>query len=330
MARPVLIFVSILAALFAFVYQLHLKPILTALGVGRVIQAVGNDACFSVPDLQACESQCQCFPAQYNISLANTRSAEIVLHQPTGILYLACSTPGSRVHWTPAADRLNSAGRSTNDYVATYDPSTSLITRLKFSDVPGTRGLSLHGMDVVPSAQNTNELFVYLVNHRVPLQGDSRHIGADSSIEVFRTSVGSSVLTHIRTVEDPLVILTPNDIVGSSDGRSFFFTNDHGEKTGIVSASDFFLNIHWNNIWRQKRYLDVLGRKSTSVGFCHVEDGCKFAITGMHASNGIARAQNDTFYVANVLGGPLSVLERQDDNSLVLTDLISVGQYAEM
>lgn len=40
-------------------------------------------------------------------------------------------------------------------------------------------------------------------------------------------------------------------------------------------------------------------------------------------ANGIARSPtNDTFYVGTALGSGLNVLEKQADNSLVLTDVI--------
>lgn len=159
---------------------------------------------------------------------------EIVLHQPSGILYLACSTPTSRTHWAPAVSHLNAAEASFDDYVATYDALSQQITRLELKNFTNNRGLSVHGMDVVASSRDPKTLFVYVVNHRRPLSGqDPQSVGADSSIEIFTTSVGSSTLTHLYTVESP-VILTPNDIVGSADADSFFFTNDHGRKTGVV------------------------------------------------------------------------------------------------
>jgi len=160
--------------------------------------------------------------------------AEIVLHQPTGVLYLACSTPSSRVAWVPALGRFNATG-ARNDYVATYDPASSQVTRLSLVNFADGRGLSLHGMDVVPSSSDPSVLFVFLVNHRPPPDERSASlVGADSSIEIFKTTIGSDSMTHVRTVEDP-IIHTPNDLVGDPDGKSFFFTNDHGEKVGIVS-----------------------------------------------------------------------------------------------
>jgi hypothetical protein len=61
---------------------------------------------------------------------------------------------------------------------------------------------------------------------------------------------------------------------------------------------------------------------ASSVGFCHVDDGCKIAISGMHGNNGIAKDKNDTFYVANALRGGVSVLQKQSDNTLALTDAV--------
>lgn len=157
---------------------------------------------------------------------------EIVLHQPTGVLYLACSTPYSRTQWCPLDVKFNVSGRSHYDYVATYDPKNSRITRLTMSGLP--QGFSAHGMDVVPSADNSKDLFVYLVNHRPPVGKDPAKFGANSTIEIFKTRVGASTLTHLHTIHNP-VLITPNDILGSSDGKSFHFTNTAGAKTGYVS-----------------------------------------------------------------------------------------------
>jgi hypothetical protein len=159
-----------------------------------------------------------------------------VLHQPTGILFLACSSPERRARWTPAANQLNSTSLQ-HDYVATYDPSTSFVTRLTVSDYPtASRGLALHGMDVIPSVNNPFELYVYLVNHRPPLDAPAHRVGADSVIEVFKTTLGSATMTHVRTFDDPAVVVTPNDVVGSSDGKGVFFTNDRVARVGLVRS----------------------------------------------------------------------------------------------
>ncbi|KAG8213685.1 hypothetical protein J3R82DRAFT_10383 [Butyriboletus roseoflavus] len=277
-------------ALFAILgaFYVHLSPALFAGGVGRVIDTVGNRNCKTVPQLQACESRVQFPPLDYYSSHAYV-NAELVLHQPTGLIYLACSTPHSRIHWTPALDRLNASGRSELDYVATYDPHTDAINRLELSGLPSLGGISLHGMDVVPSLDDPSVLYVYLVNHRIPESADPRKVGADSVIEVFRTHIDNTTLEHVRTFQDPTVVVTPNDVVGSPDGESVHFTNDHKHKTGF---------------------------------------GCKFAYTGLHASNGIVKGTNpgnDTFYVADCVLGGVTVLERQSDNTLAFMEVIKTG-----
>jgi hypothetical protein len=125
--------------------------------------------------------------------------------------------------------QLNASGPDV-DYLATYDPQTGVVARLE----PSFPGLMTHGLDVVPSHSNPAELFIYAVNHRKPADRQSApKVGADSTIEIFKTTVGSTTLKHLRTLRDP-VIIAPNDIVGSPDGESFFFTNDHNSRTSKV------------------------------------------------------------------------------------------------
>lgn len=62
-----------------------------------------------------------------------------------------------------------------------------------------------------------------------------------------------------------------------------------------------------------------------SVGYCHIEYGCKLAVTGLRGANGIARGNDGLYFVANDRFGEIFVLEMQDDHSLVLTDTIRSG-----
>lgn len=163
--------------------------------------------------------------------------AEMVLHPPSGLLFLACSSPADRRHWIPALTVLEEDKITFNDYIATYDTTTGSVKRLTFKGFPTSQGYSSHGLDVVPSASNPEMLYVYAINHRKPVQGLGKKVGANSVVEIFKTTIGEDTLTHVRTVEDP-VIFTPNDLVGSPDGKSFYFTNDHGTKVGFVSISD--------------------------------------------------------------------------------------------
>ncbi|KAH9040976.1 hypothetical protein EDB85DRAFT_1923250 [Lactarius pseudohatsudake] len=280
MARILLAFSALFAILFAVYYQVSLKA----------IPPVGNTDCKKVETLQACE--------------------KIVLHPPSGLLYLACSSPSDRRHWIPALTILKEDKHAFNDYIATYDAKTGSVKRLAFEGFPTSQGYSSHGLDVVPSASNSEELYVYAINHRKPVQGFSKEVGANSVVEIFKTTVGGNTLTHVRTVEDP-VIDTPNDLVGSPDGKSFYFTNDHGMKLGFT------------------RFLEFLGLARTSVGYCHVDNGCKLSVAGLLGSNGIARSQNGTIYVGSAKSGQITTFEEQSDHSLVLTDVISTDRIVD-
>ncbi|KAJ3920427.1 hypothetical protein F5877DRAFT_89458 [Lentinula edodes] len=279
----------VVSALLAVLCQIYLSPLVKVIGLFRTVQTFGLDAaaCKYIPELQACE--------------------KIVLHQPSGLLYLACSTPESRLAWTPAMDQLNVQGRSNDDYVATYDPTTSKFTRLQLENFNSDQPISVHGMDVVQSTSSGSELFVFVINHRAPPAGqDPRKVGADSVIEVFKTTVAGDRLVHINTVRDPRVIVSPNDVVGEADGKGFFFTNDRGSK--ISNSYNLF-------------------SATTSIGYCHLDHGCKFVALGLYSSNGIVKAStNNTIYVSSNLGGKINVFERQSDNSLLLKDVNEKGQ----
>src|SRR6266404_1013768 len=109
---------------------------------------------------------------------------EIVLHPPSGLLFLACSSPANRRHWIPALTILEEDKHSFDDYIATYDATTGSVTRLTFKGFPGSQGYSSHGLDVVPSGLNPEELYVYAVNHRKPVERAGKEVGANSVVEI--------------------------------------------------------------------------------------------------------------------------------------------------
>lgn len=126
------------------------------------------------------------------------------------------------------AGRLNATGKSSADYVAVFDPSTSSITRLKTEGFKYQRGLSVHGMDVVTSKAHPSEVLIYLVNHREPLPPlDARDVGPDSVVEVFHATPGSDEMHFVATFKEA-VVATPNDILAGEEDMSFYFTNDYG------------------------------------------------------------------------------------------------------
>jgi len=237
------------------------------------------------------------------------RSTEIVHRPETGLLYLACSNPSTRRDWLAYSQHFNISGKPQDDYIATYNIETSEIRKFELqwsSEESRARGLSVHGMDVVPSSSKSTELFFYLVNHRAPIGGDIYSTGADSVVEIFSAHLGDYVLNHIATVKHDL-IKTPNDVAGHPNGKSFWFTNDHFYKTGFGKMLETYLMRYWS-----------------FVGFCEIGIGCKIAADHLFAPNGIVKSPvNDTMYVGSCGGGGIQVLERQADNTLVITDLLS-------
>lgn len=67
------------------------------------------------------------------------------------------------------------------------------------------------------------------------------------------------------------------------------------------------------------------GVKRNSVGHCSDNYGCKLAADKLPAANGLARQSEDVFFLSNQFRGEIRVLERQADDSLVVTDLITHG-----
>jgi arylesterase/paraoxonase len=74
---------------------------------------------------------------------------------------------------------------------------------------------------------------------------------------------------------------------------------------------------------------------SSSIVYCHVNTGCKVATENLLAANGLARAPSSTtatgmdkFYVANHLFPQIKVLERQADDTLVVTDDVEIRELS--
>jgi len=161
------------------------------------------------------------------------------------------------------------------------------------------------GLDVVSSSEKASDIWVYAINNRAPA-GNVWAFGPDSVVEIFQGEVGGKNLKHVATVQDHLIGL-PNDVIGSSDGKSFYITNAK-KTTGSI-----------------RRGLDILFRRpTTTVTYCHVDTGCKIAARGLLSSNGVVRGKDGQIFVSNTFSSQITVFERQADDTLVLTDVIPV------
>ncbi|CAE6416109.1 hypothetical protein ACGC1H_007200 [Rhizoctonia solani] len=288
------ILLTLVVLVFGVVYQAYLSPLLVLGGWGRAIKPLNTEKCTDIKELNSCE--------------------KLVVH-PSGLVYLACApSPESRMDWMPSLFNLNSSARrdrTLTDYVATYDHHTRTVTRLDVVGLNDPRGLNVHGMDVVADQTDSDILWVYLINHRPPLDPlvDAHHVGADPAIEVFKTKLGSNLIKWVRTLEDPNFILSPNDVIGGTNGKEVWFTNDRRARIGVIRA-----------------LMDGIFRvKSTTVGYCHSDAGCKIAADELYGSNGLARTRDGKFWVASFFGGYITIHEHQADNTLVPTEIVQVG-----
>ncbi|EMD37607.1 hypothetical protein CERSUDRAFT_114255 [Gelatoporia subvermispora B] len=281
----------LLVVALAGLWQAVIGPFIGALGLFRTIRPLRNDNCQIRSDLDGCE--------------------KFVLDHETGLLYMACVESASRSRWLPNMRALDASGM-VNGTIVTYNADTSEVTRLNVVGGNFAQGFSLHGFDVVRSATNATELYFYMINHRTPRQGDAWKVGADSVIEILKGADGSRTLEHVMTVQDP-IIMTPNEVVGTADGKGFWFTNDHGSKTDWTREIEMFFPI-----------------PTTSVGYCHVDFGCKIAADRTTSSNGLAWDRSaDLFYVGSTPRGTIGLYGRLPDNTLAYKDSVTLGEVMD-
>lgn len=153
-------------------------------------------------------------------------------------------------------------------------PSASRIKKIKplgFSGHNGKGSLMLHGIGVyvgqdgLGTGAEEETLRLFLINHRV--QPNAENVGANSTVELFETKLGSDTMTHIKTFAHPL-IFTPNNLVPTGPD-SFYFSNDHSVKAGFFYKQlDYFV-------------------PGSTIGHCGAE-GCKTVTGKTMYANGLA------------------------------------------
>lgn len=137
--------------------------------------------------------------------------------------------------------RLNSSRRG-GDHISVLEidePGEDGLFGLHILKPVGYKGLTssaitldLHGFDV--EALDDTRLRFWIVNHRPPVDEknivlDANKLGANSTIEVFEVTRGSSEMRHINTISNE-VIATPNKVAAVGDG-GVLLTNDHNIKS---------------------------------------------------------------------------------------------------
>lgn len=295
--------VAVIAAL-AFFYQSYMHTLFnTRFGLLRAVEYINNDNCEQVHELESCEDGW--------------------LHQPSGKLYMTCSTQAAKWNWLPNADLFHPEQATDQEYLAILDtkasgPYASRITKVRpqgFAGHDGRGTLMLHGMGVYMGedgrgggeGEAAEKLRLFLINHRV--QADAQTVGANSTVELFETTLGSNVMRHLHTYAAP-EIFTPNNLVPTGP-NSFYFSNDHSVKIGFQKKVDFLL-------------------PRSSIGHCDV-DGCKIVEKNIMYANGLAGAlqhpalEPNVLYKASSNEEYVTVYDIQADKSLTVKDRIKTG-----
>lgn len=139
--------------------------------------------------------------------------------------------------------KFNATGRSTRDAIVSLDLDTLDFKELRFSGYQGVAGDGLinHvGFTGVDLPDGSVQLLVTNFRPSIdPSTGevvpDQEAVGANATLEVFKTGADVDTLEWVETILDP-VIISPNRMATVND-HGFYFTNDHGSyKSGIVSV----------------------------------------------------------------------------------------------
>ncbi|CEH15029.1 PROTEIN POML-2 [Ceraceosorus bombacis] len=302
MLLPIL---GLLTLIFAVGFQLVLSPLLANLGIiKRQVESVNNARCRKIDALQACE--------------------HTWLHEPSGLLYAACSDPVKRSYWTPANNKREVKERPRNDYLAIYDTNAGTTRKVSLVDFAlagndGKAEINVHGFDIhvgEQSADGAPRLDIFMINHRPPLgeggmELDANKVGANSTIEHFTSNLGAGEAQYVKTYFDEEIITTPNSVVATSS-NSFLFTNDHGiDKASPLRLLNPFVPL-------------------SNIGYCNARRGCKEAYSPLTFANGITRGTaQDQYWVASSADGLFKSFELQADGSLVLGDSVKVGMSVD-
>lgn len=193
------------------------------------------------------------------------------------------------------------------DTIKIYDTNTGDVSTVTIENRPThLTNLHLHAIDAWIDPKDSEKLTFFINNHGVPV-GDPHKVGADSTIEIFESRLGSKTWRHIQTVRHDLV-LTPNNIV-STGPRSFYISNDHFHKTSAKRALPL---------------VRLPGAASTIV-HCDASSAvpkCIEAASGIQYPNGIAKGPDSSIYVASTALGEIKQFHIQSDYTLTEGDLV--------
>jgi len=313
-----------LIAYVAYTWGALIHRTLTVLGVLRwdVASTHTNqaDSIVTIPDTTHCE--------------------DIHHHAPSNLLFTACEDdPSTRFVWFPPLGTLDDpelAARSRGS-IHVIDPTTMESRRLAFQNFDGP--FVTHGIDVISDLDRPEgeAVYIFAVNH-VPnptlppsfVQGADRPPKARSQIEIFHHVIGSSSLTHLRSVWHPL-IRTPNDVLALNP-HSFYVTNDHfyRERGLMRIIEELNFNARWTDLVHIQ--LDPSALSSTDVDLT-AGVTATVAVPEMHNCNGLGHGRSPwEMVITGAVSGEMFVGEiasRDENHKVDLVDRVEVDAVAD-
>lgn len=169
-----------------------------------------------------------------------------------------------------------------------------------------------HGIDIINSPTDPSLLYIFAINHLPNPEyvadlaagaSTSSIPAARSQIELFEHTLGTTSVTHLRSILSPL-ITTPNDI-HATNATSFYVTNDHYYRGGHLRTLEdvAYQNIGaWGNVIRVS--ISDSSAEST-FGFT-----ATVALSGIHNPNGLGKgATSSEVLIARAAAGVLALAE---------------------
>ncbi|KAH7317754.1 serum paraoxonase/arylesterase-like protein [Rhexocercosporidium sp. MPI-PUGE-AT-0058] len=309
MGQKTIIITSSAIFWFAVLWQWFLRDTLfITIGIGRAHQRIEEFPyqCrrLQSPLLQSCE--------------------DMVLDEEGRTLFAACSSISSRRGWSPGGDKYDISARDFNDHVSVLnidEPGPDGLYGLHKLEITGNyvsatggKEIDVHGIAL--EVLSRSRLRFWMNNHRPSIDEngnllDGKKVGANSTIEVFEHTRGSSTLEHVKTIFHEAVS-TPNNLLATGDG-GVYITNDHNSKTGKF------------------RFLGMLFGGG-SVTYCTLGGTCHLAAThDFKFANGITSiaspspSKSRIIYVANSAKGFISTHMTTSNHTLTRGEEIHLG-----
>ncbi|KAJ0417170.1 hypothetical protein BJY00DRAFT_316128 [Aspergillus carlsbadensis] len=290
------VFVILLAVLASVLYS-PVQRVLTVFGVYRNASLASAQNIYAIPDTLQCE--------------------DLHYYVPGNVLFAACEDSVlQRFRWFPPLVMLDGPANSTGS-IHVIDPQTLVSSRLTFENFQGP--FITHGIDVIQDPGQLDAVYIFAVNHPVNPEytPDTDSPKARSQIEIFRHVLGASTARHVRSVRHPL-ITTPNDIY-ALDPHSFYVTNDHYYREGLMRQLEVLPVIKWTDVLHVQ--LDQLTTIDATAGV-----NATVALPKLHACNGLGHGQvPEDVLVTSVTGGLVWRTRANENNPRTLSILEEIA-----